>query len=793
MIIKKKYLIFQPAKKNILKKMKAKFTLLFTLFLMVYSFAQKNKKGIPIVSKEIFVTELISKMTLEEKLGQLNLPTSGDITTGQANSSNVAKSIEQGKVGGLFNIKSVQKIKEVQKIAVEKSRLKIPLLFGMDVIHGYETVFPIPLSLSCTWDMDLIKRSAQIAAQEASADGINWTFSPMVDIARDPRWGRVSEGSGEDPYLGSQIAKAMVTGYQGNDLSKNNTLLSCVKHFALYGAPEAGREYNTVDMSRIKMYNDYFPPYKAAIDAGVGSVMASFNEVDGIPATANKWLMTDVLRRQWGFKGFVVTDYTAIMEMEYHGIGNLQTVSALALNAGVEMDMVSNGFLNTLKKSLDEGKVTIEKIENAVRLILNAKYDLGLFQDPYKYCDEKRAKTEIFTAANRSEARKIASQSFVLLKNAPLPLGSAVEGILPLKKSGTIAVIGPLADAKENMTGTWSVAAKQENSISLLAGIKAEVGTAAKILYAKGSNLDYDAILEEKATMFGKTLHRDTRTAAELLAEALKIANQSDVIVAALGESAEFSGECSSRTNLEIPQAQKDLLQELVKTGKPVVLVLFNGRPLVLKQESETVPAILDVWFAGSEAGYAIADVLFGNENPSGKLTTTFPRSLGQVPIYYATKNTGRPLGNNEGKFEKFKSNYIDERNEALFPFGFGLSYTTFNYGKLAISSDKMNANEKISISIPITNSGNYDGKEVVQLYIRDLVGTVTRPIKELKGFQKVEIKKGETKVVTFEISIEDLKFYNSDLNFVAEPGDFEVFIGGNSNTEFKAKFQLVN
>lgn len=793
MIIKKKYLIFQPAKKNILKKMKAKFTLLFTLFLMVYSFAQKNKKGIPIVSKEIFVTELISKMTLEEKSGQLNLPTSGDITTGQANSSNVAKSIEQGKVGGLFNIKSVQKIKEVQKIAVEKSRLKIPLLFGMDVIHGYETVFPIPLALSCTWDMDLIKRSAQIAAQEASADGINWTFSPMVDIARDPRWGRVSEGSGEDPYLGSQIAKAMVAGYQGNDLSKNNTLLSCVKHFALYGAPEAGREYNTVDMSRIKMYNDYFPPYKAAIDAGVGSVMASFNEVDGIPATANKWLMTDVLRKQWGFKGFVVTDYTAIMEMEYHGIGNLQTVSALALNAGVEMDMVSNGFLNTLKKSLDEGKVTIKKIDNAVRLILNAKYDLGLFQDPYKYCDEKRAKTEIFTAANRSEARKIASQSLVLLKNSPFPLGSAVEGILPLKKSGTIAVIGPLADAKENMTGTWSVAANQENSISLLVGIKAEVGTASKILYAKGSNLDYDAILEEKATMFGKTLHRDTRTAAELLAEALKIANQSDVIVAALGESAEFSGECSSRTNLEIPQAQKDLLQELVKTGKPVVLVLFNGRPLVLKQENETVPAILDVWFAGSEAGYAIADVLFGNENPSGKLTTTFPRSLGQVPIYYAAKNTGRPLGNNDGKFEKFKSNYIDERNEPLFPFGFGLSYTTFSYGNLTISSNKMKENDKISISIPVTNSGNYDGKEVVQLYIRDLVGSITKPIKELKGFQKIEIKKGETKSVTFEISIEDLKFYNSDLKFVAELGDFEVFIGGNSDTQLKEKFELVN
>jgi beta-glucosidase len=766
--------------------MNVKFILVLIFFFGIFfSYAQKNKETISIAPKEIFVSELMSKMTLEEKIGQLNLPTSGDITTGQANSSNVAKNIEQGKVGGLFNIKSVQKIKEVQKIAVEKSRLKIPLLFGMDVIHGYETTFPIPLALSCIWDMNLIKTTAQIAAQEASADGINWTFSPMVDISRDPRWGRVSEGSGEDPYLGSQIAKAMVTGYQGDDLSKNNTLLSCVKHFALYGAPEGGREYNTVDMSRIRMYNEYFPPYKAAIDAGVGSVMASFNEIDGIPATANKWLMTDVLRKQWGFKGFVVTDYTAIMEMEYHGIGNMQTVSALALKAGIEMDMVSDGFLGTLKKSLDEGKVTMQEIDNAVRLILNAKYNLGLFHDPYRYCDEKRAKTEIFTSSNRSEARKIAAQSLVLLKND--------NQLLPLKKSGTIALIGPLADAKENMAGTWSVATKQENSISLLAGIKAAVGTSAKILYAKGSNLDYDAALEEKATMFGKTLNRDNRTNEVILAEALKIANQSDVIIAALGESAEFSGECSSRTNIEIPQAQKELLNELLKTGKPIVLVLFNGRPLVLTDENATVPAILDVWFAGSEAGYAIADVLFGDENPSGKLTMTFPRSIGQIPIYYAHKNTGRPLVNKEGKFEKFKTNYIDERNDPLFPFGFGLSYTTFTYGNLSISSNKMTPSETIKVSVPVTNSGKFDGKEVVQLYIRDVVGSVTRPLKELKGFQKIEIKKGETKTVTFEISIEDLKFYNADLQFVAEPGKFEIFIGTNSDTTNKIEFDLVN
>lgn len=766
--------------------MKIKYIPLFLfLFGVISSYCQKAKSNKLIEPKDVFVTNLMAKMTLEEKLGQLNLPTSGDITTGQANSSNVAKNIEQGKVGGLFNIKSVQKIKEVQKIAVEKSRLKIPLLFGMDVIHGYETTFPIPLALSCTWDLDLIKRSAQIAAQEASADGINWTFSPMVDISRDPRWGRVSEGNGEDPYLGSQIAKAMVTGYQGDNLSKNNTILSCVKHFALYGAPEAGREYNTVDMSRIRMYNDYFPTYKAAVEAGVGSVMASFNEIDGIPATANKWLMTDVLRKQWGFKGFVVTDYTAIMEMEYHGIGDLQSVSAQALNAGVEMDMVSEGFLKTIKKSLEEGKITMATVDNAVRLILNAKYDLGLFQDPFKYCDVNRAKTEIYTNSNRSEARKIAAQSLVLLKND--------NQLLPLKKSGTIAVIGPLADAKENMAGTWSVATKQENSISLLAGIQSVVGTSAKVLYAKGSNLDDDAGLEERGTMFGKTLHRDNRTKEELLAEALNIANQSDIILAALGESAELSGECSSRTTIEIPQAQKELLQALLKTGKPVVLVLFNGRPLVLKQEKESVPAILDVWFAGSEAGYAIADVLFGNENPSGKLTMTFPRSLGQVPIYYASKNTGRPLGNNEGKFEKFKSNYIDERNEPLFPFGFGLSYTNFEYSNMRISTSKINSQESLTVSVDVANTGNYDGKEVVQLYIRDLIGSVTRPLKELKGFQKIAIKKGEKQTVTFKIAQEDLKFYNSDLQFVAEPGDFEVFIGGNSNTELKEKFKLVN
>jgi len=760
--------------------LKIKINILIVILITGFVNAQNSTQ-----KKEKFVTELMAKMTLDEKLGQLNLPGADDFTTGQAKSSNIAQKIREGKVGGLFNIKSLQKIKDVQKIAVENSRLKIPMIFGMDVIHGYETTFPIPLGLSCTWDMNLIEKSAQIAAKEASADGINWTFSPMVDVCKDARWGRIAEGSGEDAYLGSQIAKAMVKGYQGDGVYKNDNIMSCVKHFALYGAPEAGRDYNTVDMSKIRMYNEYFPPYKAAVEAGAGSVMVSFNEIDGIPATGNKWLLTDVLRNQWGFKGFVVTDFTGINEMIEHGMGDLQNCSQLALNAGVQMDMVGEGFLTTLKKSLDEGKVTLKEIDDACRLILNAKYDLGLFDNPYKYLDEKRQKTDIFNAENRAVARNIAAQSLVLLKND--------HQLLPLKKSGTIAVIGPLGNNSENMAGTWSVATKQENSISLLAGIKEVVGNKAKVLYAKGSNLEYDATLEDNATMFSKSLHRDNRTKEEMIQEALEVANQSDVIIAALGESAEYSGECTSRTNISIPQAQKDLLNELLKTGKPIILVLFDGRPLILVDENKTVPVILNAWFAGSEAGLAIADVLFGNVNPSGKLTTTFPRSVGQLPLFYSHKNTGRPVANKEGKFEKFRSNYIDERNEPLFPFGYGLSYTTFSYGKVTASSNKMKTNETIKVSVEVSNTGNYDGKETVQLYIRDLVGSVTRPVKELKGFQKIELKKGETKTVTFTLSIDDLKFYNSDLKYVAENGKFQVFIGNNSDTENKIEFELVN
>ena len=728
-----------------------------------------------------FIDNLMGKMTLQEKIGQLNLPVSGEIVTGQAKSSDVAGKIRKGQVGGLFNVKGVENIREVQKIAVEQSRLKIPLLFGMDVIHGYETVFPIPLALSCSWDMEAIKESARIAAKESSADGICWTFSPMVDICRDPRWGRMAEGGGEDPYLGSEISAAMVKGYQGDDLTDKNTIMACVKHFALYGAPEAGRDYNTVDMSHLSMFNNYFPPYKAAIDAGVGSVMTSFNVVDGIPATGNKWLMTDVLRDRWGFDGFVVTDYTAISEMIAHGMGDLQQVSAMSLSAGTDMDMVADGFLTTLEKSLKEGKVTMAEIDKACRRILEAKYKLGLFDDPYKYCDASRVKKDIFTAENRAVARKIATETFVLLKNE--------NNLLPLQRKGKIALVGPLANTKANMPGTWSVAAASDKYNSLYESMKQSLAGKAEVLYAKGSNLMYDAQREAEATMFGREM-RDPRSVQELLDEALSVASQADVIVAAVGESSEMSGESSSRTNLEMPDAQRDLLTALKKTGKPIVLVYFAGRSTVMTWEQENFPAILNVWFGGSEAADAICDVVFGDVSPSGKLTTTFPKNVGQIPLYYNHLNTGRPL--EAGKwFSKFRSNYLDIDNDPLYPYGYGLSYTTFRYGDLQLSNNSMNEKGKITASVTVTNTGNYDADEIVQMYIRDMVGSVARPVKELKGFERIHLKKGESRTVSFDITAEQLKFYNSALNWVCEPGEFEVMVGGNSRDVQTKKFSL--
>ncbi len=728
-----------------------------------------------------FISELMSKMTIDEKIGQLNLPVTGDIVTGQAKSSNVADKIRNGQVGGLFNLKGVDKIKELQRVAVEQSRLHIPLLFGMDVIHGYETVFPIPFALSCSWDTKAISHAARIAAQECSADGINWTFSPMLDICVDPRWGRMAEGNGEDQYLGSQIARAMVQGYQGSNLADRNTVMACIKHFALYGASEAGRDYNTVDMSRWRMFNYYLPPYKAAVDAGALSVMTSFNVVDGIPATGNRWLLTDVLRDMWGFKGMVVTDYTAIAEMTAHGLGDLKRVSELAINAGTDMDMVSDGFVTTTAQSVREGKVSMATLDAACRRILEAKWKLGLFDDPYRYCDNNRAKNEIFTASNRAVARDIAAETFVLLKN---------EGdLLPLQRKGKIALVGPLAATASNMSGTWSVAARLNDNKTLLQGLRDAVGQKATVAYAKGCNLMSDAAREADATMFGREM-RDNRPAGEMLQEAVDVARDADVIVCAVGESSEMSGECSSRSDLTLPDTQRALLEAMKATGKPVVLVYFSGRPTVMTWESDNFQAILNVWFGGSESADAICDVIFGDKTPSGKLSATLPKCMGQIPIYYNNLNTGRPL--EKGKwFTKYRSNYLDVDNEPLYPFGYGLSYTSFSYGKPRLSADTISDGGKITLTVDVTNTGNRNGDEVVQLYVRDLVGSVSRPVKELKGFERISLKKGETRAVSFTIGTDDLKFYNQQLEHLCEPGDFEIMVGPNSRDVQTLKFTL--
>lgn len=753
--------------------------------LFIPAFAQqKNTSRISSSDQKMntFISGLLSKMTIEEKIGQLNLLTGGEAVTGSAVNSDLEAKIKNGQVGGFFSLTTVQRVRKAQELAVNNSRLKIPLIFGLDVIHGYKTTFPIPLGLSATWDMPLIKRTAEIAAEEAAADGINWTFSPMVDISRDPRWGRFSEGSGEDPYLGSEIAKAMVQGYQGDDLSKVNTLMACVKHFALYGAGEAGRDYNTTDMSKVRMYNEYLPPYKAAIEAGAGSLMASFNEINGIPATANKWLLTDLLRKEWGFKGMVVTDYTGINEMVDHGFGDLQHVSALSLKAGVDMDMVGEGFLTTLKRSLLEGRVKIEEINRAARFVLEAKYKLGLFDDPYRYCNEERAKTKIFTPQNIAFARKVAAKSFVLLKNE--------NNLLPLKKSSTIALIGPLADSKVNMPGTWSVSTDLDKAISVRQGLQEALG-ASKINYAIGSNLLEDPEYQKRATMFGRDIPRDNRPENEIIKEALDAAMKSDVIVAALGESSEMSGESSSRTDIRIPEVQRRLLDALLKTGKPLVLLVFAGRPLDLSMENKNVPAILNVWFGGTETGHAIADVLFGDLNPSGKLSATFPQNIGQIPLFYNHKNTGRPLLQGQW-FQKFRSNYLDVSNDPLYPFGYGLSYTTFDISAPVLNKTVMKTNGNINIKVNVKNTGSRDGEEVVQLYIRDMVGTITRPVKELKAFRKITLKAGESQEVNFILSENDLKFYNADLQFVVEPGDFKIFTGNSSENVKEAGFKLI-
>lgn len=738
--------------------------LIFTICLLmsVTAYAQQPQ--------QTFLSNLLQKMTLEEKIGQLNLLTSDMDVTGPFMKENYKQDILSGACGAIFNAYTPQYTRMLQDMAL-KTRLKIPLLFGYDVIHGHKTIFPIPLGEACTWDLGQMERSARIAAEEASADGLHWTYSPMVDIARDPRWGRVAEGTGEDTWLGVQIAQAKVRGYQGKDLSAPNTLLACVKHFALYGAIEAGRDYNTVDMSRRQMYQFYLPPYKAAVDAGVASVMTSFNEIDGIPATGNKWLLTELLRKEWGFKGFVVTDYTSINEMINHGIvKNEYEAGELALKAGVDMDMQGSVYATQLKKLVTDKKISMQAIDQAVYRILEAKYKLGLFKDPYRYNDSVKAKEVIMSAEKLKAAREIAQRSIVLLKNE--------GGLLPLKPQGNIALIGPLGDSQKDMIGNWSAAGDFKKAVTLLQGLKAKN---LNVTYAQGANVTDDSVL------LGK-LNIPAGNAAAMEKEALDLARRSDVVILALGESQGMSGEAASRSDIGIPHSQKRLMEAVLHTGKPVVLVLMNGRPLTLEWEDQHVPAILETWFLGTEAGNAIADVLLGEYNPSGKLTMTFPRNTGQIPIYYNRKNTGRPLDPNN----KYTSKYLDVSNEPLYPFGYGLSYTKFQYSDIRISKNAINAAERLQVSVTVSNKGDYDGEEVVQLYIRDVTASVNRPLKELKGFQKIFLRKGEKKDVVFTITIEDLKFYDRNMQYTWEPGEFRAQVGPNSRDVKEVSFNVV-
>ena len=736
--------------------------------------AQTNKT----TKMDNYVKALMSKMTLEEKIGQLNLPAIGFDVTGPLLSQGVEQKIEKGWVGGVFNTYTPDAVRKLQDIAVKKSRLKIPLLFGYDVIHGHKTIFPIPLGLSTSWDLPLIERTARAAAEEATADGLNWVFSPMVDIARDPRWGRVSEGAGEDTWLGSQVAKAMVHGYQGNDLSKNNTVMACVKHFALYGAAEAGRDYNTVDMSERKMYEYYLPPYKAAIDAGAGSMMSSFNEINGVPATANKWLLTDLLRKKWGFTGMVATDYTAIMELMNHGVGDEAKVAELALKAGADMDMVSEIYLKQLKKLVENKKLDVFYVNQACRRVLEAKYKLGLFDDPYRYVSNDRAAKEIMSADKLELAKEAALKSMVLLKNE--------NNALPLKSTTKIAFIGPMVKDQRDLIGNWSGAGEAKYAISVWDALQAQYPSN-NFLYAKGANMFDDTVMIKKLNLQGAGIVPDSQTPDQMIQEAVATAGKADVVVAFMGESFTMTGEAASRSDISLPENQVMLLKALKATGKPVVLVLMNGRPLILNWENEHLDAILETWYGGTRAGDAIADVLFGKYNPSGKLTMTFPRSVGQIPIYYNAKNTGRPFN----AAEKYTSKYLDIPNTPLYPFGYGLSYTTFSYGTISLNKNTITGVDQLKASVTITNTGKHDGEETAQLYIRDLIGSVTRPVKELKGFQKVFLKTGESKTITFTITPNDLKFYDINMKYTNEPGSYKLFIGTNSQDVKEADFRL--
>lgn len=756
-----------------------------SFFLLILSSCNPAKKNVSTTAPsgsdpmDVFITNLMSKMTLTEKIGQMNLPTVGFDVTGPILSEDVEGKIKKGLVGGVFNTFTPDAVRKLQEIAVNETRMKIPLLFGYDVIHGHRTIFPINLGMAATWNTDLVEKTARVAAEEASADGLNWVFSPMVDIARDPRWGRVSEGAGEDPYLGSQMAIAMVRGYQTNDLSRNNTVMACVKHFALYGASEAGRDYNSVDMSKEKMFNEYLPPYKAAIDAGVGSVMTSFNDVDGVPASGNKWLLTDLLRKQWGFKGFVVSDYTSINEMVNHGIGDDKIITELALNAGMDMDMVGEEFLRFAEILVKEGKVSEQKIDDACRKILEAKYKLGLFEDPYRYVSKERNQQEMMSADKLALSKQAAIESIVLLKNN--------QNVLPLQTSQKIAFIGPLVKDKRNLLGSWSGAGDYKQAISLWEALQKRI-SASMFSFSPGANLVEDKSLMDKLNPHDAQLTLDQKSAKELIDDAVKLAYESDVVVAVLGEAFGMSGEAASRSSISLLPNQQMLLKALKTTGKPIVLVLMNGRPLTLSWEDENMDAILETWFGGTMAGPAISDVLFGEANPSGKITMTFPRNVGQIPIYYNHKNTGRPLDVNQ----KYTTKYLDVPNTPLYPFGHGLSYTHFTLGEVALSNSVLRNGQEIIASIALTNGGPRKGKETVQLYLRDMVGSITRPVKELKGFQQVTLNPGETKTVTFNISVEDCKFYNGELVYGYEPGKFKVFIGKSSADVKEGEFELV-
>lgn len=710
------------------------------------------------------IDSLLSVMTLQEKIGQTVLYSSGYTVTGPTLDENYTDYLKDGMVGAIFNAFTAEYTTELQKMAVENTRLGIPIMFGYDVIHGHRTIFPISLGESASWDLEMIKRGAEIAAAEAAAEGIHWTFAPMVDITRDPRWGRVSEGAGEDVYLANKIAKARVHGFQGNNLGNVNTVLACAKHYAAYGAAEAGRDYNTVDMSERNLREIYLPPFLASVEAGVGSFMTSFNEISGIPSSANSFLLDEILRDEWGFSGFVVTDYTSINEMVPHGYSKDEKQSAeQAMNAGVDMDMQGGVYLNHLEKLVDDGLVSEEKITIAARRILEMKYRLGLFQDPYKYSNQKRQDETTYKPEFLEAARDMARKSMVLLKNK--------DQILPLKKDQNIALIGPLVKDESNIIGSWAAQGDRSGkAVSVFEGFEEVLVNMKNISYAKGASIDTNDKSGFK--------------------EAIEIAKKADVVVMVIGEKENMTGEAASQVDINIPGVQKDLIAEIKKTGKPIVLVLMNGRPLTLSYENETADAILEIWFPGTMGGAAVADVLYGDYNPSGKLTMTFPRSVGQIPIYYNAKNTGRPK--NDSEEPKYRSKYIDSPNTPLFPFGYGLSYTNFEYSNIKISNTNPEFDEDFNISVEVTNTGNFDGEEVVQLYVRDLFGSVTRPIKELKGFEKIFLKMGETKTVVFKLNSDSLRFYNSNMDFVAEPGKFEAFVGENSTADtLKVSFEL--